>query len=211
MKLGPMQFLHPQSNDLRRRAPLSAFIAVYVALLAAHGVVAGADPEAVRSARLKALAADQANVRQTIAALRPDDTALDSLAKATAAPDKPLLDAALAARQKAVEAGNAYLARLVPETDPVEIELQGDQWIRVQNALELANLALTFANERNRLAIARGAEREASATKMPDLVKRDNERLAARKSLLEANLQLRIAERKRRAAEREFEETLHKP
>jgi hypothetical protein len=190
-------------------APL--LVALLTAQVIFHSVATAADPDPARAARLNALAADQASVRQTIAGLQPADAALESLTKATAEADKPLLDAALAARKKAVEAGNAYLARLVPETDPLEIDVRGDEWIRIRNELELANLALTLANERNRMAISRGAEQAAAAVRMPDVVSRDEERLAARKALLQANLQLRIAERNRRSAGREFEESLRTP
>jgi len=189
----------------------SLLVALLTAQVIFHFVATAADPNPARAARLNALAADQASVRQTIAGLQPADAAVESLTKATAAADKPLLDAAIAARKKAAEAGNAFLARLVPETDPLEIEVQLDEWIRIRNELELANLAVTFANERNRMAISRGAEQAAAAVRMPDIVKRDEERLAARKALLEANLQLRIAERNRRSAGGEFEKALRTP
>jgi len=189
----------------------SLLVALLTAQVIFHFVATAADPNPARAARLNALAADQASVRQTIAGLQPADAAVESLTKATAAADKPLLDAAIAARKKAAEAGNAFLARLVPETDPLEIEVQLDEWIRIRNELELANLAVTFANERNRMAISRGAEQAAAAVRMSDIVKRDEERLAARKALLEANLQLRIAERNRRSAGGEFEKALRTP
>lgn len=199
-----MQNIHQKSSAHRLLATIAALIALLVQVVAT-----AADP--ARAARLNALAVDQANVRQTIAGLQPTDAALDSLAKKTADADKPLLDAALAARKKAVEAGGAYLALLVPETDPTEIGVHGDQWIRIQNELELANFALALAHARTEMAAKKGAEQGAAAVKMPDVVQRDEERLAARKALLEANLQLRVAERKRRAAGREFEESLRKP
>ena len=210
-----MQPMHRKCDARGLGVTIAAAAPLLVALLTAqvniHSVATAADPDPARAARLKALAADQASVRQTIAGLQPADAALESLTKATADADKPLLDAAIAARKKAVEAGNAYLARLVPETDPVEIEVQRDGWIRIQNELELANLALTLANERNRIAISKGAEKAAAAVKMPDVVNRDEELLAARKALLEANLQLRIVERKRRVVGGEFQEALRAP
>ena len=61
------------------------------------------------------------------------------------------------------------------------------------------------------MAIARGADRAAAAGAMPDVVSRDEARLAARRALLEANLRLRIAERERRVAGRSFEESLRNP
>jgi hypothetical protein len=210
-----MQPMHPKSDARGLGATIAAVAPLLVALLVAqvifHSVATAADPDPARAARLNALAADQASVRQTIAGLQPADAALESLTKATAAADKPLLDASIAARKKAAEAGNAFLVLLVPETNPVEIEVQRDGWIRIQNELELANLAHTLANERNRMAIGRGAEQAAAAVRIPDIVKRDDERLAARKALLEANLQLRIAERNRRCAGGEFEKALRTP
>jgi hypothetical protein len=207
--------MHPKSDARGLGATIAAVAPLLVALLTAqvifHSVATAADPDPARAARLNALAAEQASVRQTIAGLQPADAALESLTKATAAADKPLLDAALAARKKAAETGNAFLALLVPETYPREIDVRGDDWIRIRNELELANLALTLANERNRMAIGRGAERAAAAVRMPEIVKCDEERLAARKALLEANLQLRIAERDRRAAGEEFEKALRTP
>lgn len=196
-----------------RRANIAALAAVVLPLFAVlNGTVAlAADPDPARAARVKALAADEASLRLAIASIQTADAALEAVAKKTAEADKPLLEAALEARKKALEAGNAYLASLAPETDPVEIEARGDAWVRAQNALELANLALAYANERTRMAIARGAEQAAAAAKMPDVVRRDNERLAARKALLEANVQLRIAERRRRAAGLAFEEALRNP
>jgi hypothetical protein len=206
-----MQPMHPKSHPRRRGVTVAALAVLFTAPIAAQPVANAADSDPARAAREKALAADQASVRQTIAALQPADAAVEALTKATADADKPLLDAAIAARKKAVEAGNAYLARLIPETDPVEIDVRGDEWIRFRNELELANLAVTFANERNRMAIGRGAEQSAAAVMMPDVVRRDEERLAARKALLDANLQLRVAERNRRSAGREFEESLRTP
>jgi len=210
-----MQPMHPKSDARGPGSSIAAVATLLVALLTAqvvsHSVATAADPDPARAARLNALAPDQASVRHTIAGLQPAEAALESLTKATAAADKPLLDAALAARKKAAEAGNAFLALLVPETDPVEMEVKRDGWIRIQNELELANLALTLANDRNRMAIGRGAEQAAAAVKMPEIVKRDEERLAARKALLEANLQLRIAERNRRSAGGEFEKALRTP
>jgi hypothetical protein len=196
-----------------RRANIAALAAVVLPLFAVlNGTVAlAADPDPARAARVKALTADEASLRLAIASIQTADAALEAVAKKTAEADKPLLEAALEARKKALEAGNAYLASLVPETDPVEIEARGDAWVRAQNALELANLALAYANERTRMAIARGAEQAAAAAKMPDVVRRDNERLTARKALLEANVQLRIAERRRRAAGLAFEEALRNP
>lgn len=196
-----------------RRANIAALAAVVLPLFAVlNGTVAlAADPDPARAAWLKALAADEVSLRQAIASIQTADAALEAVAKKTAEADKPLLEAALEARKKALEAGKAYLASLVPKTDPVEIEARGDAWVRAQNALELANLALAYANERTRMAIARGAEQAAAAAKMPDVVRRDNERLAARKALLEANVQLRIAERRRRAAGLAFEEALRNP
>lgn len=199
------------TRDARGPRGTTISLAALAAILVARAAATAADPDPARVARERALAADQAAVRLAIAALRPADTALESLAKATAESDKPLLDAAIATRTRAVAAGNAYLALLVPETDPAEIERCGDEWIRVQNELELANLALAFANERQRLAVARGAEQAAAAVAMPEIVRRDDERLAARRALLEANLRLRIAERARRVAGRDFEEILRQP
>jgi hypothetical protein len=206
-----MQPVH-QKFDAPPPGLASAALAVLVAIaLTAQVVATAADPVPAREARAKALVAEQAALRQTIAGLQPTDAALESLTKATAEADMPLLDAALAARKKAVEAGHAYLALLVPETDPLEIDARGDDWIRIRNELELTNLALTFANERNAMAIRKGAERAAAEVKMPDVVKRDEARLAARKALLEANLHLRVAERKRRAVGGEFEKALRAP
>ncbi len=210
---------HPDNMLLKsktpdpRRANIAALAAVVLPLFAVlNGTVAlAADPDPARAARVKALTADEASLRLAIASIQTADAALEAVAKKTAEADKPLLEAALEARKKALEAGNAYLASLVPETDPVEIEARGDAWVRAQNALELANLALAYANERTRMAIARGAEQAAAAAKMPDVVRRDNERLTARKALLEANVQLRIAERRRRAAGLAFEEALRNP
>jgi hypothetical protein len=206
-----MQAVH-QKFDAPPPGLASAALAVLVAIaLTAQAVATAADPDPAREARAKALAPGQAALRQAIAGLQPTDAAIEAVTKATAEADKPLLDAALAARKKAVEAGHAYLALLVPETDPLEIDARGDDWIRIRNELELTNLALTFANERNAMASRKGAERAAAAVKMPDVVKRDEARLAARKALLEANLQLRVAERKRRAVGGEFEKTLRAP
>jgi hypothetical protein len=204
-----MEHLHPKSAARTPGPTITALAALGAVVLAAQVVAADSDP--ARAAREKALAVDQANLRQTIAGLQPADAALETLAKATAEADKPLLDAAIEARKKAVEAGNAYLAVLVPETDAGEIDVRGDAWLRSQNDLELANLTLAFANERNRMAIARGSEQAAAAVKMPDIIRRDAERLAARKALLEATLRLRVAERNRRTAGREFEESLRTP
>jgi hypothetical protein len=203
-----MQNIHLTPAAHRPLATIAALVALLV-----QGVATAADPnpDPARAARLKALAADQENMRQTIAGLQPTDAALDSISKKTAETDKPLLAAALAARKKAIEAGNAHLALLVPETDPVEIEVRGDEWVRSQNELELATLALALAHDRTAIAARKGTEQAAAAVRMSDVLKRDEGRLAARKALLEANLRLRIAERKRRVAEREFEEALRKP
>jgi hypothetical protein len=213
-----MQLVQRRRQSSAARRPAAAIVTLAVlggtmlpARFIAHSIATAADPDPARAAREKALAADQASVRQTIAGLQPTDATLEALAKATAEADKPLFDAALAARKRAVDAGNAFLARLVPETDDPAIERERDGWIRIQNDLELANLALAFANERNRMAIARGAERAAAAGAMPDVVSRDEARLAARRALLEANLRLRIAERERRVAGRSFEESLRNP
>ncbi len=196
-------------------ANIAALAAFVLPLFAAPtgNVALAAEPEAepTRAARAKALADDEANLRQAIASLEPSDAALEAITKKTAEADKPLLTAALEARKKAREAGTAYLAVLVPETAPSEIDARGDFWVKAQNALELANLALSFANERSRLAAARGAEQAAAAVKMPNIAKCDEERLASRKALQEANLRLRIAERGRRVAGRELEEALRNP
>jgi hypothetical protein len=181
-----------------------ATIATLAALVAAQIVTTAANPDSAQEARLKGLADEEAKVRQTIAGLQPTDTAAGALTKATAEADKPLLDAALAARKQAVEAGNAFLASLNPSADAIEIEVKRDGWIRILNELELANLALTLANDRTRMAVGAGPNQAAAAVKMPDLVRCDEERLAARKALLEANLRLRIAERDRSAAVKEF-------
>lgn len=172
---------------------------------------AAADPDPARAARLQALAADQASVRQTIAGLQPAAAALEALVKKTAEADRPLLDAAVAARKNAVEVGTAYLALLVPETDPDDIEVVSDRWVESQNELELANLAVAYAHARADMATRKGPEQAAAAVKMQDVLERDNARLAARKALLAANLRLRIVERHRRVAGRTFAEVLSEP
>jgi hypothetical protein len=145
-------------------------------------------------------AVERLNIRQGVAGLQPAAAALETLTKATPDVNKPLLDALLSARQKAIAAGAAVHDAIAPEADPLGIELQRDEWIRVQNDLALATRALNAANERARLATLPGADRPAAAEKLAEIAARDQEVLAAHAAVLAATLEGRIADRHRTAA-----------
>jgi hypothetical protein len=153
------------------------------------------------------VAVERLNVRQALAGLQPADAVIESLTKATSEADRPLLDALLAARKKAIDAGTALHAAIVPEADFTEIEVQRDEWIRAQNDLQLASLRLGFANDRAQLAASTGADRPAAAAKLAEVAARDEERLAAHEAVLAATLQARLADRSRSTAARAYETT----
>jgi hypothetical protein len=144
-------------------------------------------------------AVERLNIRQALAGLQPA-AALETLTKATPDANKPLLDALLAARQKALAAGAAVHDAIAPEADPLAIELQRDEWILAQNDLALATRALNAANERARLAALPGADRPAAAEKLAEIAARDEEVLAAHAAMLAATLEARMADRHRAAA-----------
>jgi len=144
-------------------------------------------------------AVERLNVRQAVAGLQPA-AAIQAFTKATPEANKPLLDALLAAKQKAIAAGDAVHDAITPEADPLEIEMQRDEWIRAQNDVALATQALKDANERARLAALPGADRPAAAAKMAEIAVRDGEVLAAHEAVLAATLEARLADRNRTAA-----------
>jgi|688.fasta_scaffold07636_11 hypothetical protein len=145
-------------------------------------------------------ALERLNVRQAVAGLHPAAAVLETLMKATPEANKPLLDALLAARQKALAAGAAVHDAIAPEADPLVIEVRRDDWIRAQNDLTLATRALNAANERARLATLPGADRPAAAAKLAEIAARDGEVLAAHAAVLAATLEARLADRSRAAA-----------
>jgi hypothetical protein len=157
------------------------------------------------------LANEQANVRQTVSNFRPQEgPTLDNLRKATQEANRPLLDALLAAKTSAVEAGATFYAVLTSDTNPVNIEAARDLFIQAQNELEVANLALQSANARAAMASKPGADQAAAAAKLAEIEMFDREWLTAKKAALAAMLQLRALERSRSVAASEFE-TLRTP
>ena len=160
-----------------------------------------------RLQKRQAAAIERLNVRQAVASLPPAAAGLEALRKATPEANKPLLEALLAARLKALKAGAAVHDAITPEADPLEIELRRDDWIRAQNDLALATRALTDANERSRLAALPGADRPAAAAKLAEIAARDKEVLAAHAVALATTLGTRVADRNRAAAARTYSDT----
>jgi hypothetical protein len=160
-----------------------------------------------RLRKRQSAAVERLNVRQAVAGLQPAAAALEALAKATPNATKPLLEALLAARIKALAAGAAVHDAITPEADPLAVEVQRDDFVRAQNDLALATRALQAANERARLAALPGADRPAAAAKLAEIAVHDEEVRAAHAAVLAATLNARLADRDRVAAAHAYAET----
>ena len=156
-------------------------------------------------------ASERFNVRQTQSNLAPGEKQLESLRGITPAANKPLLEAVVAARKKALSAGDLFVAAVTPEASWASVEAARDVYQQALDELELATRALTLANGRAGLAARPGASDAAIAAKIADLAKTDDAMLAATKAAREQMIQARSLERKRRAAFKELETALSKP
>ena len=156
-------------------------------------------------------ASERLNVRQTQANLAPNEKQVEALRGITPAANKSLLDAVVAARQKALTAGDTFVAALTPEASGVSVETARDVLLQATDELELATRALNLANGRARLAARPGASDAAIVAKIADLAKLDDAVLAAAKTAKEQSLQVRILERKRYLALKDLETALSKP
>ena len=157
------------------------------------------------------LANEQVEVRQRVFNFQPNDAAIESLTKSTPEANKPLLDALLAAKNKAVDSAATFYAVLTPETNSDDIEVARDIWTQSIHELELAKMAFDFANDRARMGAQKGAEEIVAAAKLAEIMTTDDEQLAARKAAQATALQLRALDRKRRAAVKEFEALRNPP
>ena len=154
------------------------------------------------------LANEQLGVRQRVFAFSPNNAAIESLTKSTPEANKPLLDAQLAAINKAVDSAAIFYAVLTPEANSDDIEVARDLWTQSINELDLAKMAFEWANDRARMGARKGADEIAAAAKLAEIMTTDDEQLAARKAAQATALQIRALERKRRAAFFEFEALL---
>lgn len=130
---------------------------------------------------------------------------MEKLTAGTPPENKALLDALVAARQKKLDAGNAFVAAITPDSSRDDTEIARDPWIQANDELVVADTALNWANERAKMASGKGAADPAVAAKLAEIAKIDEENLAARKASKAANLQVRILDRKRAAAMKEFD------
>jgi hypothetical protein len=155
----------------------------------------------------QAAAVERLTMRQAVAGLQPGAAAIEALTKTTPEANRPLLDALLTAKEKAVGTGAAVHDALTPEADLLDIELRRDEWIRAQNDLVLASRRLNAANERTRLAALPSADRPAAAAKLAEIAAHDEEVRAAHAAVLAATLDARLVDRSRTAAGKAYADT----
>jgi len=154
------------------------------------------------------LANEQLGTRERVFNFQPNDAAIESLTKSTPEANKPLLDAQLAAINKAVDSAATFYAVLTPEANSDDIEVARDLWTQSINELDLAKMALEFANDRAWMGARKRKADIAAAAQPAETMTTDDEKLANRKAAQAIGLQFRALDRKRKAAFREVEALL---
>lgn len=144
-------------------------------------------------------ASERTEVQRILSTINPNEKV------AAGEAEKALLDAYLAARQKVVSDGNMFLAKITPEAAQADIEVARDTWIQCQNDLWLTRWALDRANDRARCAARKEAADPTAAAKLAEIASIDDEYFAAQKDAKAQSLKVRVLERKRAAAQREFD------
>ncbi len=147
-------------------------------------------------------AQDRFNLRNQLAFLQPSESQLTQWKANPNETLKPLVAAAVDAKKKVTDNGNALLAAIKPEATPADLDTARDAFQQSQDELDLANRTVNYAINRQQLSQRAGTNADVIA-KVEALAKADADYLAALKLAKEQAFKARLLERKRNAANTE--------